>query len=798
MDINAVIDISLAFLANTILLMGLAVIYSIFPLRQNIDNITRKVIVGLVGGVIGISIMASSYELSPGLVFDARAVAMLTIGMFLGTVPALIAGTFMILFRIYIGGAGMYTGILWVIVAGGLGMLFRHIRLKPNERKQITTSWIELYVFSFAVQVIMVLLLFTLPREIASGVVMDVAIPILIIYPVGGLLVSLFMLNQRQKYFLNLATFRSEKQYRNLFSKSRAMQFLLETNGNIVDINEQFIKTYGYTKDDIVTMNIKDINVLSKTEVNKELEAVVSNKKNFFQFQHKKKNGEIMDVEVHTGTILLENKEYILSTIIDVTKQLESKRKFFDADEKLKAIFQSVTEGLAVTDENGHITLINSKAKEILGSKNKALGKRLWNVFRIYSATHKDKFSDIIMNALRGDKKFESDSSFSLITNDDDEKKSINFTVSPLTSSNNLNNGAILFIRDITLEKKRQDEITFISQHDFLTKLHNRYYFEGELKRLNTKRQLPISIILGDVNGLKLVNDTFNHLEGDNLLIEVSDILKKACRYEDIVARWGGDEFVILLPQTSSTNAQLIYDRIKDLCAKSDYSVIKPSISLGVATKTFEDKNIYDVLLEAETKMYKEKLQEKSSMLAMLLKTLEMTLDESGVETKEHIGRMLELSQKFGEHLNLSTDEISTISLLAKVHDLGKVAVSSDILLKTTTLSTKDWEHIHSHPETGSRLVSSIPELNHISNDVLHHHERWDGSGYPSKLIGGNIPFNSRLLSIVDAYEVMTSGRIHKKALSVEETLKELKKCKGTQFDPELTDEFIMMIKGLN
>lgn len=796
MDMSQLVTITIAFLSNTLLLMGISVVYSIFPNSLNIKSTMRKITMGMVVGLIGISIMSNHYELAPGLVFDARAVAMLMTGMFLGTIPALIAAIFMVGFRIFIGGEGVYVGIMWIIVSGGLGLLWRHLRLKGELLKDKKITWYELYFYGLFVQIIMVLLLFFLPDP--SPVISQVTIPILIIYPIGSLIISLFMLTQRYRFFQNQKTLESEIQYRNIFNDSLAMLFLIDPEtGKIADINDAAARKYGYTKEEMLEMRAHDLSTRTEEEVTEALRISYETEMGYFQVLHRRKDGSLFDVEVHSGPTTINGVKYIYSTVIDVTSLQETKRQFLDADEKLRATFQSVGEGLVVTDEFGNISIINQKAKDLLEIDEDVKGKKIYIIFRIHSTKNDTPFMELIRNALRKNETYKSDNSFALISYNKNKEKFVDFTVSPISMDDNLNHGAILSIRDITIEKKRQEEIRYISQHDYLTGLHNRYFFEEEMRRLDTKRQQPITVVLGDVNGLKLVNDTFTHLEGDNLLIEIASIFKKAVRQEDIVARWGGDEFVILLPQTSEQDATRVYDRIKDLCRKSRYTTIMPSISIGLATKTDSDQDIFETLKMAEARMYREKLTEGKSMRSNLVSTLEKTLVEKSYETEEHGKNMKELASSFGEFLGLSKDQVHSLTLLARLHDIGKISVNNEILNKLEPLTDEDWEQIRIHPETGSRIVQAIPELKHMMDPILHHHERWDGTGYPHNLKAEKIPFLSRIIALIDSYEVMTSGRVYKDSISLLEAITEIENCKGKQFDPELADKFIIMLQSL-
>lgn len=177
--------------------------------------------------------------------------------------------------------------------------------------------------------------------------------------------------------------------------------------------------------------------------------------------------------------------------------------------------------------------------------------------------------------------------------------------------------------RDITEHKKNEEDIKFLNFHDKLTGLYNRAFFDEELKRLDTERQLPLSIIMGDLNNLKLANDIFGHAEGDKLLVKVAEILKSSCREEDIIARWGGDEFMVLLPQTSQQTVAKVCARIKAGCINTSYSPIVPSIALGFSTKETIEQDTQKLLNEADYRMYKNKLVEHINARHQIEESLE-------------------------------------------------------------------------------------------------------------------------------------------------------------------------------
>jgi len=345
--------------------------------------------------------------------------------------------------------------------------------------------------------------------------------------------------------------------------------------------------------------------------------------------------------------------------------------------------------------------------------------------------------------------------------------------------------------------KETEKEIKYLSMKDKLTGLYNRAYFEEEIKRLNTKRQFPLSIIMGDVNSLKVINDTFGHREGDKLLKKIARIIKSCCREEDIIARWGGDEFSILLPKTTEDDAEEILNRIRDVCFKTGDQKIPVSISLGTSTKKNCNYDIRMTVKEAEDWMYRRKLLERRSISSSIISSLERTLQEKSYETEEHALRLKDMALVLGQSLKLTENKLNELILLSALHDIGKIAIPDDILMKKGKLTRKEWGIVKRHPEIGFNITASSPQLVPIADAVLSHHEWWDGTGYPRGLKGKEIPLVSRIISIVDSYDVMTHDRCYRKAISKKKAMEELERYAGTQFDPNLINIFLQILSSL-
>jgi len=349
---------------------------------------------------------------------------------------------------------------------------------------------------------------------------------------------------------------------------------------------------------------------------------------------------------------------------------------------------------------------------------------------------------------------------------------------------------------DITAHKMTEEKIRSMTYYDSLTGLYNRRYYEYILPKLDREENLPLSIMVADLNGLKLANDVFGHEAGDRLLKTSARILKDSIRGQDVVIRWGGDEFCALLPNTDVKEAQIIIDRIKSNCLEYDLAPFSPNIALGAATKyTLQDK-VEDVFNEAENRMYKQKSEEKNNINNPILASLIERFLNNGYEEEEHLVRVRELSLKFANKLGLSDNLINKLFLLAEFHDIGRLTVSSGVLHKRGELNKGDLEELDKHIEAGYNIAKNFKILNPISELILYHHENWDGSGYPIGLKGKEIPLLSRILRIIDAYDVMVNGRPYRKAVSKERAIKTLEEGAGVKYDPELVNEFIELIEG--
>ena len=348
--------------------------------------------------------------------------------------------------------------------------------------------------------------------------------------------------------------------------------------------------------------------------------------------------------------------------------------------------------------------------------------------------------------------------------------------------------------RNIDERKRAEEEVVYLSYHDHLTGLYNRRFYEEELRRLDTERNFPIVLIMADVNGLKLTNDAFGHKFGDQLLVKIAGVLKRACRSDEIVARIGGDEFVVLLPKTTGDEAKKLINRISIAIDKEKHDNIILSISMGFAIKESVSDQMDEVFKRAEDDMYRHKLSESSSMRSKTIDLIMSSLFEKNNREMHHSKRVSEICEAIATKMDFAKFEVNQIRTAGLMHDIGKIGVGNHILNKEGRLTSEEWEEIKRHSEVGYRILSSANEFSEIAGYVLAHQERWDGKGYPKGLKGEEIAVEARIIAVADAYDAMTSDRTYRKGLSEEEAIVEIERCAGHQFDPEIARIFVEQV----
>ena len=347
---------------------------------------------------------------------------------------------------------------------------------------------------------------------------------------------------------------------------------------------------------------------------------------------------------------------------------------------------------------------------------------------------------------------------------------------------------------NITKNNKFNKQFEQLFIRDQLTGLYNRKYIIERIKEIDSKSNLPIAIIMIDINGLRLVNDMFGMQEGDSVIKKIAQILKETFNKNEVVARIGGDEFGIIIPNSNTNEIYKKRDIVNKEVAKCQTEKLTIGLSFGIAIKEREEEIIDELLHEAELDMYRHKISESTSMLNKGVEVIMNALYAKSEREEQHSKRVSELVIEMGNKLGLNYEKVKQLKTVGLLHDIGKIGIDERILNSPNRLTNEEYEEIKKHAEKGYSILNSIKEFEEISKFVVAIHERYDGNGYPYGIKATDIPYESRIIAIVDAYDAMISKRTYKEPMKKEDVLEELRVNINTQFDPELTQVFIEMM----
>ncbi len=577
----------------------------------------------------------------------------------------------------------------------------------------------------------------------------------------------------------------SERKFRSYMEEAPIGIFVADSEGTYLELNNKALEMTGFTEKEILKgkKSIKDFLAPdSLLEGQAHFESLKREGYARGDFLSLDKDGNVYNVEI-IATTILDHGRYI-GFVTDTTERRR-------ADSRYKKLIGSMPSAFAyhkvIYDKNGEpvdyrFEDINDRFMEYTGLDRSVIGKTVLEVLpdtdqffiETYGAVSKGGESVRFERYVESARKW----------------------YSILAYSYERDYFAVVF-NDITERKIRDEQIHYLTFHNGLTGLYNREYFDSALGALETDTsKLPVAIIALDLNGLKIINDTYGHLVGDEFLKETAEVIKMSCREGDIISRWGGDEFMVLLPNTNSNDAQEVGKRIQDNCLLVNIRGVSISVAMGISVKGSEEEDLVSVLKEAENEMYRNKLLESQSHRSHIVFTLLKTLADKSFETEQHAINMQSVARAIAERIDtLHLSDLNRLNLVVMLHDLGKINLSESILNNTSSLSEEEWEAVKKHPEVGYRILRSTDEFLHLAEEVLYHHERWDGDGYPHGLSGEDIPLLSRIVAIADAYEIMSNGRPYKEKMSRDEIIAEIERCSGSQFDPTLCDIALTLLR---
>jgi PAS domain S-box/diguanylate cyclase (GGDEF) domain len=789
-------QIALNLVLNTTLLLSICILFNLFYQKLNSAQIRFRILGGLMLGIAGIAIVSIAIRLPSGAIFDTRSILLCVSGLFYGAIPTTIAALIIAVYRMNLGGPGMVMGIAVTLTSAGIGIAWRAVRKDPAKMRNI-----EYYLFGLVTHIIMLLCMLFLPRQDILPTLKSMILPLLAIYPLGTFAMCTIIDYERKHLLTEKLLSESEIRFQKVCEQA-PIGIIVECADVVTYVNTAFANMLGMTKAQIMSTSWKTYthpddldkdHTLYKSMLRGEIDRYDLVKR------YIRSNGE--PVRAHLFVAILNRveapgKSDYICIAQDISGEYareidlqESERKHRETSSFLSTLLDSIPDHIFYKDQNGGYLGAN-RAFELASGirKERLIGK---TDFELYNRETAEFFVEKDNQVLAQKQAVRSEET---IVFPDGHRMITETLKTPFFNDDGELSGLIGISRDITDRKKKEEKIEYLSIHDVMTGLYSRMYFDTELYRLDATNDLPYSVIMGDINALKLTNDLFGHSEGDNLITQTALLLTESCA-RGIIARTGGDEFSILLPKTGEEETIRIISRINQAFAEKKAQMRDQnyflSISLGHATKMREEQTISEILKTAEEHMYRRKLLEHQSIRSTLLSTIKELLFSKSNETAEHAERMAQLARRLGTELALSEADIVSLELMATLHDIGKIGISNSVLSKPGKLDEAEWAEIRRHPEIGYRIALTIPELQGIAGYILCHHERWDGTGYPQGIKGEEIPYISRIVSVIDAFDAMTEDRSYHKAMSNEEAAAELICHAGAQFDPTIARIFV-------
>ena len=772
-------------------LMAAVCIISGYLIKWDKTNKKFAFMQGVLFGMIAVLGMFQPLVLSTGLIFDGRSIILSLCGLFFGPIAAVTASVFAMAYRIYQGGAGTTMGILVILGSSAIGSLF--YRYRSQKKREVTLGMLS--IMGLDVHVFMILCIFTLPETAVLLTFKTMALIIITIYPILTVGLGLILKKINKQY---LRLIESEERFRKIFEMAPMGISLAGTkNCQYLQVNQHFADIVGRSAEELRYLKWSEITHPEDLQGNRGmLEAYLKDEIESLDFDKRyiRPDGEVVWANLKLVDFGQENCQ--LAFIEDITEKKRYLDELASSELTFRTLFENSADAIFIIDED-KISDCNQASIDFfeVTDKSELIGRSPYgdgSYFQPDGQKADLKGREWVEECLtEGKAKFEW-----WHKRHDGVEVPVEIMLSKIILKGRVVVHALC--RDITERKELENHLQHMSYRDQLTGVYNRRFFEEELLRLDVPRNLPFTVVMADVNGLKLINDSFGHGAGDELLIKAAKMIQAGCRSEDVVSRIGGDEFAIMLPKTTEETAAEIIKGIENLMVQEDVHHMEISIAFGRETK-HGGEDIHQVLKNAEDQMYKMKLFKSQGIRLKGVHAITQTFFEKSPREEQHARSVSALTEKMGLALGLEEVEVKALSTIGLLHDIGKIAETEYLVGAQSLELSESKANMNRHPEIGYRILSSANEFADLAEAVLSHHENWDGSGYPRGLAGEEIPFYGRILSIADTFEHLKMSKVYTQGFNSKEALAEIEKGSGNKFDPSLVVIFKKMLnEGLS
>jgi len=577
--------------------------------------------------------------------------------------------------------------------------------------------------------------------------------------------------------------------WNNQINKDEVIEEILD-NHKVIRVNQAYLNQYGYYSDQILNQSARDIFRDRIDEIKQFWLKLLDEKQIIREIKQVHKSGKEFWVksEYH---LFYDDYGRVLGYFgsqQDISIRISMEEEFKRREASLMAMFEQAAVGMSYGPHK-LLTNVNQKYCDIVGYSKDELKQMTY-----IDITHPEdvkKDVDYFEQLLKGEI-----STYTIekrLVKKNSDILWVNLTVSNVPQAYG-EIYVLAVIEDINERKNAEISMHYLNYHDQLTGCYNRRYYEESTQKLDKPSSYPLSLVMVDADGLKLVNDSLGHLYGDQLLILIAKCLKETVQDSGDIYRIGGDEFVLALPNTSKEDAYEIIDKIHQNLKNLSVGDFNISVSCGCATKTHASQFILDVFSEAEDEMYREKLLNSQNTIQKTLDHVLNILFDRSIFERSHASHVVDYCHKMAEGLNYSYTDKEMLLKAAFIHDIGKIGIDPKILEKKDKLNDYEMKEMHRHSEIGYRILNSSNHFSDISMIVLAHHEKWDGTGYPKGLRGKEIPEFAQIIALAETYDVLISKDSYKESISRSDAFNELLNQSDKQFNPELVIQFVNII----